>query len=149
LKSETFDCKFQVSAPVLACDMGGTRIKLGIVRAGKTIAHEVIPAHSDKGLAPRLPAIADALRALCDRQKINLADCAGIAVSFPSLIDVPTGRILAAYGKYEDGPRVDLRAWAKSQLNLPLAIENDARMALIGEWQHGAGRGSNNVVMIT
>jgi glucokinase len=44
---------------------------------------------------------------------------------------------------------VDLRAWARQELGLPLAIENDARMALIGEWRHGAGRGSDDVVMIT
>src|SRR5207302_4305139 len=44
---------------------------------------------------------------------------------------------------------VDLRAWAKSELGLPLAIENDARMALIGEWRHGAGRGYNDLAMMT
>jgi glucokinase len=34
-------------------------------------------------------------------------------------------------------------------LNLPLAIENDARSALLGEWRHGAGRGVDNAVMMT
>jgi glucokinase len=34
-------------------------------------------------------------------------------------------------------------------LGLPLAIENDARMALIGEWRAGAGRGVDNLAMIT
>src|SRR5207247_4367241 len=80
---------------------------------------------------------------------VDITSCGGIAVSFPSLIDVHTGRILAEYGKYADGPQVDLRAWAREALGLPLAIENDARMALIGEWRHGAGRGSDNLVMIT
>lgn len=134
---------------VLACDMGGTRIKFGIVRAGAVLATEVIPAHSDKGLRPRLPALAQALRDLCAREGIALGDCDGIAISFPSLVDVRTGRILAEYGKYSDGPDVDLRAWAREALGMPLAIENDARMALIGEWRHGAGRGSDDVVMIT
>src|SRR5437016_12027052 len=109
---------------VLACDMGGTRIKLGIVRDGAVLATDVIPAYSDKGLRPRLPALEEALRALCARHGVDVASCGGIAVSFPSLVDVRTGRILAEYGKYADGPQVDLRAWAKSALGLPLAIEN-------------------------
>ena len=45
--------------------------------------------------------------------------------------------------------RIDLRTWSRAELGLPLAIENDARMAVIGEWQAGAGRGSDNVVMMT
>jgi glucokinase len=134
---------------VLACDMGGTRIKLGLVRGGRVLASDVIPAHSDQGLRARLPAIADALRSLCSRQRVAVGACEGLAVSFPSLVDVASARILAEYGKYRDGPEVDLRAWSREVLGLPLAIENDARMALIGEWRHGAGRGSDDVVMIT
>src|SRR5207249_4591300 len=107
---------------LLACDMGGTRIKLGIVQNGTVLADDVIPARSEAGLAPRLPALTLALRDLCKREGIEIGDCAAIAVSFPSLVDVRSGRILAAYGKYEDGPPVDLRAWAKSELKLPLAI---------------------------
>jgi hypothetical protein len=45
--------------------------------------------------------------------------------------------------------QMDLRAWAREVLGLPLATDNDARMALISEWQHGAGRGCDNVAVIT
>ena len=65
------------------------------------------------------------------------------------MIDPATGRVLAEYGKFADAMGLDLRAWAQSELGLPLAIENDARMALIGEWRAGAGRGLDNLVMIT
>jgi glucokinase len=134
---------------VLACDLGGTRIKLGLVRGGEVLAHEVLAAHSDLGLRPRLPALAAACRELCAQNGVRVGSCAGIAVAFPSLVDGRTGRILAEYGKYRDGPGVDLRAWARESFGLPLALENDARMALIGEWRHGAGRGHDNVVLVT
>jgi glucokinase len=134
---------------LLACDMGGTRIKLGVIENYVVVAERIIPAHSDRGLADRLPAIVEAFQALCASRGTTIGGCDAIAISFPSLVDVSTGRILAAYGKYNDAPRLDLRTWAKSALGLPLAIENDARMALIGEWQHGAGRGCNDLVMIT
>src|SRR5438552_968518 len=125
---------------VLACDLGGTRIKLGLIRAGHVLAQENIPAYSDQGLAARLPALAQALRQLASAGNVKLENCWGISVSFPSLVDNRTGRVLTEYGKYRDAPQIDLRDWAKRELNLPLAIENDARMALIGEWRQGAGR---------
>lgn len=134
---------------VLVCDLGGTRMKLGLLRDGQLAAQDVIPAHSQLGLAPRLPDLAAALRRLCAAQGLQLCDCAGVAVSFPSLVDPATGRILAEYGKYRDAPGLNLRDWAQQELGLPLAIENDARMALIGEWRHGAGRGCDDFVMMT
>jgi glucokinase len=134
---------------VLACDLGGTRIKLGLVRNGQVLVQENIPAHSDQGLEVRLPILAGAMRQVAKLGGTTLNECSGISVSFPSLVDNRTGRVLAEYGKYRDAPQLDLRSWAKQQLNLPLAIENDARMALIGEWRQGAGRGCDNLVMIT
>lgn len=134
---------------VLACDLGGTRLKIGVVREGRVLAQTVEPAHSHLGLAPRLPVLKDVWLRLLDGIGLKLADCAGVSVAFPSLIDRSTGRILAVYGKYHDSLDIDLRAWARSELGLPLAIENDARMALIGEWQAGAGQGCDNLVMIT
>jgi glucokinase len=134
---------------VLACDMGGTRIKYGIVEDGVVLAQDGMPAHSDRGLAPRLPALAEALLQLCVDNGMELASCAGVGMSFPSLIDVRSGRVLAEFGKYSDAMDVDIRAWSRDALHLPLAIENDARMALIGEWRSGAGRGCDNLVMMT
>lgn len=134
---------------VLAADMGATRIKLAVVEGGRVLAREVIPAHSDRGLRPRLPAVEEALRRLCVAAGIGLRDCDGLGVSFPSLVDVRSGRVVAEYGRYSDVLEMDLRAWAREWLGLFLAIENDARMACIGEWRYGAGRGCDNLVMMT
>lgn len=134
---------------VLAVDMGATRIKLAVVEDGRTLARTAIPAHSDQGLRPRLPAVEEALTQLCAEVGLPLQQAAGISVSFPSLVDVRTGRVLAEYGRYADVLGIDLRAWARERFGLFLAIENDARMACIGEWRYGAGRGCDNLVMIT
>jgi glucokinase len=133
---------------ILACDLGGTRLKIGVVRDGRVLAQAVEPAHSQLGLAPQLPVLKAAWLRQLDGLKLTLTDCAGVTVAFPSLIDQPTGRILAAYGKYADAMALDLREWARAELGLPLAIENDARMALIGEWRAGAGQGCDNLVMM-
>ncbi len=134
---------------VLACDLGGTRTKLGIVCGGQVLAQSIIPSNSNLGLAPLLPVIKTEWQRLLQETDLSLSDCKGIGISFPSLIDPVTGRILDCYGKFEDAMDIDLRAWSRAELGLPLAIENDARMACIGEWRHGAGRNSENLVMVT
>jgi len=134
---------------IRACDLGGTRLKIGVVRDGIVLAQTVEPANSKQGLAPQLPVLKAAWLRLLGELKLTWRDCAGIGVAFPSLIDADTGRVLAQYGKFADAMGLDLRAWAKDELGLPLAIENDARMALIGEWRAGAGRGVDDLVMMT
>jgi glucokinase len=134
---------------ILACDLGGTRIKLGLVNQGSLIGYETMPAHSDQSLHSRLDPLAKAFLRICSEQHVPLAGCAGLGISFPSLVDLASGRILDEHGKYRDAPQLDLPRWAKNTFGLPLSIDNDARMACIGEWQYGAGRGCNNLVMIT
>jgi hypothetical protein len=42
---------------VLACDLGGTLTKLGIVRGGRVLAQGIVPSNSKLGLAPLLPVL--------------------------------------------------------------------------------------------
>ncbi len=133
----------------IACDMGGTRIKLGLVRNGKVIDTVVIPAYSGKGLEPRLPAIAEAVNELCGKNQVKTADCIGIAIASPGVISKDNTRIASMNEKYYDAPSLDLVAWAEKEFGIPLYIENDARMATIGEWKYGAGIDCDNLVMMT
>jgi glucokinase len=130
---------------VLAVDAGGTRIKLGVVSEGQVLARATIEARSDEGLAPQLPRIAEAFAALTPAGTA----IEGLGMAFPSLVDIETGRVLTHSGKYRDAQHLDLNAWVRDTFRVPFAIENDARMAVIGEWRYGAGRGYDDVVMIT
>lgn len=134
---------------VLACDFGGRRIKLGLVRTGQVMERRTIPAHADQPLAQRLPEVSRLLREVCSAQQVKPADCRGVGVSYPSIINPRDGRILDEFGKYGAVATEVLRTWAAREFNLPLAIENDARMALIGEWRWGAGRNCDNLAIIT
>ncbi len=134
---------------ILACDLGGTRVKLGLVRNGRVLAQTAEAVDSKAGLANALPELRNGWQRLLVRAGLNTKDCRGISMAFPSLVDVKTGRVLAEYGKYADALDFDFRGWAREAFGLPLAIENDARMALLGEWKLGAGRGAENLVLIT
>jgi len=119
------------------------------MRERSVLAQECLEARSHEGLGPQLPRIVRAFEHLLARTGAELRDCYALGLAFPSVIDAATVSVKTAYGKYEDAPTLDLTSWARDALGLPLVLENDARMALLGEWQAGAGRGSNDLVMVT
>ena len=133
----------------LAADFGGRRIKLGLVRDGHVISLRVIPAEADQPLSERLKAVAAEFKSLCLAHHCSPSDLSGISLAYPSIIDVTHARILDHFGKFGDASKLDLKSWARKEFGLPLAIDNDARMALAGEWRYGAGAGCDNLVMMT
>jgi glucokinase len=135
---------------ILVADIGGTRIKIGVVREQIVLAREIIEARSHESLWLQLPRIADAFRRVATSSGVAWRECTAVAVAFPSLVDSRGhGKILTSYGKYEDAPGVDLQQWAREELGLPVIVENDSRVALLGEWTSGAGRGFDDLVMLT
>lgn len=139
-----------MNPPVIAIDLGGTSIKAAIVRGAETLASVSIPAHSPEGLAPQLPRIAETIEHLCASSGILPADCAGLGMAVPFLVDPTACRITSApKEKYFDACDIDLPAWCRETFGLELKIENDAHAACLGEWRYGAGRGVDDLVMFT
>ena len=132
----------------LAIDLGGTHATCGLVEDRKLLASETFDANR-ASLASILPTIAEVFRNLVQRESLALQDFAGIAAGFAGIVDSRTGRILGTNGKYEDGPEIDLDTWSRKTLGIPMRIENDARMALLGESFAGAANGFTDVVMMT
>ena len=133
----------------VAIDLGGTKIKIGIVEEGRVLAWSSIDAFSDKGLLERLPAIEQQVNKLLNKIGARESDIAGIAFASPGLVDTERMKIISINDKFSDALNFDFKMWAQKRWNAPLALENDARAALAGEWQYGAGRGYENVVGLT
>jgi glucokinase len=133
----------------LAIDFGGTHATCGIVEDRTLLAHETVDTNRAKSLDAVLPRIAETFHNLAKSQFLSFKDCAGLAVGFAALVDSRTGQILSTNGKYDDAKEIDLAAWSQQTFGLPLRIENDARMALLGEFYAGAARNFTEVVMMT
>jgi glucokinase len=133
----------------IAIDLGGTFIKIGLLQNGELIERREVPAQSASGLKNQLPALESEINQLLLVHQIQKEDVLGIGFSFAGLVDSIANRILSTNQKYDDGPETDLVGWAREKWNWPLFALNDARMALLGEWQHGAGKGCTDLVMIT
>ena len=133
----------------LAIDFGGTHATCGLVEDRVLLAHETIDTDCAKSLQTVLPRIRDACRELMQGPGLSSHDIAGVAIGFAALVDSRVNRILSTDGKYEDVKDIDLAKWIRENLGLPARIENDARMALLGESYAGAARGFADVVMMT
>lgn len=152
LRTPTVNAPAKASAAesdLLPCaDFGGTYIKLGLVEYDRVVASTMIPAQSNEPLAARLPEVANALERLEQNHGVRWKQGGVLGVAFPSIIDPRTARPVDSYGKFADAPTLDLHLWASS-LTLGLAIDNDARLALLGECVAGAARGTQDAVMVT
>ncbi len=136
--------------PILACDVGGTRIKLGLVRGARLMSQSEIAAAPENGLAAALKRIAGAVPALCRRAGVEQKKLAGFGLSFPGIIAPRTEKILSTpAGKFDDAKRLNVPGLVKKTLGVPVRICNDANAALAGEWHFGAARGSRSAVMLT
>jgi glucokinase len=133
----------------LAIDFGGTHATCGLVEDQTILAYERIDTNQAKSLLAVLPKIENAFRRLIERKSVAHGDIRGIAIGMAALVDSRTGRVLSTNGKYDDAKDFDLASWGRETLDLRLRIENDARMALLGEWHGGAARGFSDIVMMT
>ena len=133
----------------IAIDLGGTIIKIGLLKDGQLIDRKEIAAQSASGLKLLLPYMEVVIDQLLMTNEIQTNDVLGIGLSFAGLVDSVKNQILSTNKKYDDGPDTDLVGWAKDKWNWPLFAMNDARMALLGEWKHGVGQSCSDLVMVT
>lgn len=137
------------SIKALSLDMGGTHIGCGLVEDQRLLTSAAVSSEGAHSLQSLLAVLAQALHSLLEQSGLQPEDCAGLAIGFPGIVDVRTGRILSTLKKYEDAPHLDLQRWSLETFGLPLRVETDARMALLGERRAGSAEGFDNVVMMT
>ncbi|MGA7887187.1 MAG: ROK family protein [Acidobacteriaceae bacterium] len=129
---------------ILAVDLGGTHAACAVVEGARILARETVALPGSQSMADALSAIAEPLarlRAAHGGEAIGFGFC--------GLVDSRRTRIASTNGKYVDGPNLDVSRWAMDRFGLPLRLENDARLALLGECYAGAAQGGTDVVMFT
>lgn len=134
---------------VLTIDFGGTRVKFGIIeKGGKVIAVDQVRALPESSIEDNLKMISQ--QALSSfKGQFSAHSLSGIGIALPSIVDTQAGRVVSRYVKYTSALEFDFADWAGREWGVPLAMENDARAALVGEWQYGAGKGCNDIVLLT
>ena len=125
----------------IGVDLGGTKILAGVVgRDGSVVRrHErATPQDSQEHVIAELEAAVEEL----------LDDSVGaIGFGIPSPIDAARGVVVRCPNlPLENAP---LRDDMREKFGFPVGLDNDANAAAIGEWRAGAGRGVDDLVMLT
>ena len=129
---------------ILGIDIGGTSSKLGLVADGRVIARARIQTtgHADD------QAFADALAAEARRMMTEH----GVVITAVG-IGAPNANQLT--GIIEMAPNlpwkhdVPLARMLSDRLGVPATLGNDANAAALGEWRYGAGRGIDDLLVVT
>jgi glucokinase len=132
----------------IAIDLGGSHLSCAILCNGDLISHREI--HVDpSSFCQLLPSIEQLIWTMKNDAGLDMRKCAGIVFGFPGLVDPGSGRVISANAKFSDAEKVDLPRWSASVFGVPLYLENDARLALLGEQCCGAAQGAEDVVLVT
>jgi glucokinase len=123
----------------IGIDIGGTNLRAARVRGAgvEAIAR-------DRSSRDPLAVLA---RCLALAEEVRTQEVEAIGIGIPGQVDAEARRAIS--GGFVDLSGLDLVAEIEAATGLPVAIENDATMALIAEAAFGAARGRENVVMMT
>ena len=129
----------------LAFDIGGTRLKAGIVSAGHVRASR-IEATDNSG---RVPSLRAQLVALGRDLLAGSDDVEAVGACVRGIVDESTGVVVDVNPPLECLIGEPLAAFLAEEFAVPARVENDARAYALGELRHGAGRGARDLVCMT
>jgi glucokinase len=130
-------------------DLGGTNLKLGLVTAsGELLERLSRPTEGDRGPQHVIDRMAEAVRDLCQKAGVPLADVAAVGIGSPGPVDTKRG-IVEFAPNLPGWKNVRLRDELHERLKRPVVLENDANVAGYGEFRCGAARKVRNLVLLT
>ncbi len=133
---------------VIGADLGASNLRVGIADpAGKVLAKWAAPLHDQTAPEQVVERIREGVDNLMERTGVSRDLLLAIAAGAPGVTDVDAGLVIAT--SYLWGWRdVPLRDLLERALHLPASVENDVKLAAIGESRFGAARGVRNFVFL-
>lgn len=128
-------------------DIGGTTVKLGLFRTDGTLLDKwEIPTRTENDGAHILPDVAEAIKGKIAEKAIDPSDVQGVGVGVPGPV-TPEGIVRKCvnlgWGVF------NVEDTLSELTGYPVKAGNDANVAALGEMWQGAGKGSENIVMVT
>ncbi|MCI4327888.1 MAG: ROK family protein [Thermoplasmata archaeon] len=130
---------------VVGVDLGGTKIAAAFVAAdGQRLRASVRHPHGNGGPEAVVAEMVEILRQV-SRESGQAIRRVGLGVA--AQVDVRTGMVHHAPNlRWRDVP---LGAMLSRSMDVPVSVVNDARAATIAEWQFGAGRGVDDLLVVS
>lgn len=127
-------------------DVGGTFIKVGLVRGSRVLRQEVLSTASFSGPVSCARGIASAVRLLLQGPGGSII---GVGVGMPGLVSYPKGVVHSAVNLPGRWKEVPFGPMLRRALHCPVHVDNDVNLMALAEWKLGAGRGTKNLLCLT
>jgi len=132
----------------IGIDIGGTSTKIGLADAeNKLLATGKVETDYTKSPKELIGEIAAGVLRLLDENDIVMDQCSGVGIGVPGTVNRKNGEVL--YSNNLKWENINLAEEMGRYLPLPIRIANDADCATLGEAAAGAGKGYDNLVMLT
>jgi len=124
----------------IGIDIGGTKIKAGLVNGEKIHRRIEIATEAEKGREKVIQNIISAI------QSVYQKDIKGIGIGFAGMFED---------GKIAKSPHIpslegfDIKRYVSKKFHKKVLADNEVKCATIAEAKYGAGKGHKNIVMIT
>src|SRR5689334_10576520 len=132
----------------IGVDLGGTNLRIAAIATnGAQLETISVPSHIERGREEVIAELTARVRSLIQTYSSS-GRFLGLGIGVPGIIDLESGTIHSAAnlpGWQGYAARSDL----ESKLQVPVILENDANCAALGEKWLGAGRGVEDLCMIT
>lgn len=131
---------------ILAFDVGGTRLKVGIVDLnGNLLDSFLVPSRANEGAPVLLKTIIDYIH---HAQKSYEGELIGIGLSLSGVVDQQKGVVLLP-GKFKALEDFEIIAAIKNEFDLPVFADNDGRLAAYAEKYFGVAKNVDWAVVLT
>ncbi len=131
----------------IGVDLGGTNLRAAAIsRSGEVLAKIAGAAHLSGGRATVLADMVDSIVKL--RQQCGVRQLTGVGIGIPGFILMEKG-IIVGSNNLPDFEGIPIRDEIERLLGARVTLENDANAAALGESWVGAGKGVQNLVLLT
>ncbi len=131
----------------IGLDLGGTNLRAAAIDREGRLLH-LVTGHTQysEGREAIMADMVDAIASLRDQQ--GAVGLGGIGVVVPGFISLKEG-VIRNCNNIPSLENFPIREQLSQRLNAPVILENDANAAAVGEHWIGAGRGVNDLVLLT
>jgi glucokinase len=122
-------------------DLGGTKVQTVVVRARQVVG-ESRSETPQSGADAVVAAIADSVRGAAHSAGAEVTDIDAVGIGSPGTIDEEQGAVSNAPNVpgFETGPVALGPEVGRALGGVAVRVDNDVRVAVLGEWKRGAGR---------
>src|SRR6266403_2716066 len=117
---------------VVGIDLGGTKILAGLFDGSlECIGTAKVSTKAQRGMGTVMSRIERCVRDAVDEAALGLKQVAGIGIGAPGAVDFETGTVLFA-PNLDGWKEVPLKKELEKQLGVPVFVENDGNIAVLG-----------------